>query len=131
LSRPHVSNDNPYSEAAFKTIKYCPVFPGNFTSIYDARVFMYAFMTYYNTEHRHSGIGYYTPDSVHDGTWESIRDDRQRVLDAAWAARPDRFHRGRPTASRLPAKAWINKPSSSIETTEANTPHDRLTVSNA
>jgi transposase InsO family protein len=132
FSRPHVSNDNPYSESAFKTIKYCPVFPGSFTSIYDARVFMNTFMPYYNTEHRHSGIGYYTPQSVHDGTWKIIRQERQRVLDAAYAARPDRFHRGRPWASELPAQAWINRPPARIETTAGtNTVHDRLTVSKA
>ena len=95
LSRPHVSNDNPYSEAAFKTLKYCPAFPGSFTSIYDARVFLGLFFEYYNTEHRHSGIGLYTPDSVHDGTWKYVRDGRQVVLDAAYLAHPERFHRVR------------------------------------
>ena len=132
LSRPHVSNDNPYSEAAFKTLKYCPVFPEHFTSIYDARVFMNAFMTYYNTEHRHSGIGYYTPGSVHDGTWVDIRDKRQHVLDAAWQAHPERFRRGRPIAPTPPNAAWINRCPSTIETTpNTNTPHEPLTVSKA
>ena len=78
LSRPHVSNDNPFSEALFKTVKYCPAFPDLFTSIYDARDFSGRFFRYYNTEHRHSGIGLYTPASVHDGTWEVVRRDRQR-----------------------------------------------------
>jgi putative transposase len=115
-SRPHTSNDNPYSEAAFKTLKYCPAFPENFTSIYDARKFGHEFFAYYNAEHRHSGIALYTPGSVHDGTWESIRDDRQIVLNAAFAAHPGRFKRGRPQAPQLPRRAWINRPPSTIET---------------
>jgi putative transposase len=115
LSRPHVSNDNPYSEAAFKTLKYCPAFPGNFTSIYDARVFLGLFFEYYNTEHRHSGIGLYTPGSVHDGTWKYVRDGRQAVLDAAYLAHPERFHRGPPRAPELPDKVWINQTPSKIE----------------
>lgn len=115
LSRPHVSNDNPYSEAAFKTLKYCPAFPGSFTSIYDARVFMGAFFSYYNTEHRHSGIGLYTPESVHDGTWKYVRDTRQLVLDKAYAEHPERFRKGPPRAPELPTRAWINKPPSKIE----------------
>lgn len=118
LSRPHTSNDNPYSEAGFKTLKYCPAFPESFTSIYDARVFGQVFFDYYNTEHRHSGIGLYTPASVHDGTWKTIRTGRQDVLDAAWTAHPERFHRGRPQAPELPTKVWINQPPATIETTQ-------------
>jgi len=117
-SRPKVSNDNPYSEAAFKTLKYCPAFPGNFTSIYEARDFARMFFTYYNTEHRHSGIGFYTPGSVHDGTWKYVRDGRQIVLNAAYAAHPERFHAGPPQAPELPSKVWINQPPSKIETKE-------------
>jgi putative transposase len=115
-SRPHVSNDNPYSEAAFKTLKYCPAFPDNFTSIYDSRIFGNAFFTYYNTEHRHSGIGLYTPSSVHDGTWIHVRDARQIVLDEAFTAHPERFRRGRPSAPELPTRTWINQPPAKIET---------------
>jgi putative transposase len=126
LSRPHVSNDNPYSEAAFKTLKYCPAFPGTFTSIYDARVFMGQFFTYYNAEHRHSGIGLYTPTSVHDGTWKYVRDTRQLVLDTAYAAHPERFRKGPPQAPELPFQAWINRPPSKIETTEDQ--HSTLTA---
>jgi putative transposase len=118
-SRPHTSNDNPYSEAAFKTLKYCPAFPENFTSIYDARAFANIFFDYYNTEHRHSGIGLYTPASVHDGTWKHARSRRQDVLDAAYAAHPERFHRGRPQAPELPSKVWINKPPSTIESAQS------------
>jgi putative transposase len=116
LSRPHTSNDNPYSEAGFKTLKYCPAFPELFTSIYDARVFGRVFFNYYNTEHRHSGIGLYTPSSVHDGTWKNIRTRRQTVLDTAWTAHPERFHHGRPQAPDLPSKVWINQPPATIET---------------
>jgi len=116
LSRPHVSNDNPYSEAAFKTLKYCPAFPGTFTSIYDARVFMNLFFAYYNTEHRHSGIGLYTPGSVHDGTWKDVRDARQLVLNTAHSEHPERFRRGLPQAPELPIRTWINQPQPKIET---------------
>ena len=117
MSRPHVSNDNPHIEASFKTLKYCPAFPGNFASIYEARIFLRRFFTYYNNEHRHSGIGLYTPQSVHDGTWRLVQQRRQIALDAAYAERPDRFHLGRPMAPGLPAQAWINRPASTIQTT--------------
>jgi transposase InsO family protein len=117
-SRPHVSNDNPYSEAAFKTLKYCPVFPGSFASLEEAREFCDAFFTYYNNEHRHSGIGFHTPASVHDGTAWAIQARRQQVLDNAFAARPDRFRGRRPAAPALPAEVWINKPRTTIETQE-------------
>ena len=96
-SRPHVSNDNPYSEAAFKTLKYCPSFPGSFGSIQDARTFCERFFAYYNHEHRHSGIGLHTPASVHYGTASEIRADRAATLDAAYNANPHRFHGRRPT----------------------------------
>jgi len=108
-SRPHVSNDNPYSEAAFKTLKYAPVFPDRFGSLPDARAFCDQFFTYYNHEHRHSGIGLHTPASVHHGTATQIRAQRAHTLDAAYDAHPDRF-RHRPTPPRLPTAAWINQP---------------------
>lgn len=110
-SRPHVSNDNPYSEAAFKTLKYAPVFPGAFGSLPDARAFCERFFNYYNHEHRHSGIGLHTPASVHHGTAGEVRALRQQTLDAAYAARPERFGRRRPAAPKLPDAAWINQPS--------------------
>ncbi len=109
-SRPRVSNDNPYSEAAFKTLKYCPAFPEQFGSLADARAFGQAFFGYYNHEHRHSGIGLHTPASVHHGTAHQIRALRQQTLDGAYAANPDRF-RHRPHPPKLPAAAWINPPS--------------------
>jgi len=110
-SRPHVSNDNPYSEAAFKTLKYAPVFPDNFGSLQDARAFCESFFAYYNHEHRHSGIALHTPASVHHGTAAQVRAQRQVTLDAAYAANPERFTRQRPEAPKLPAAAWINQPS--------------------
>jgi len=118
-SRPHVSNDNPYSEANFKTLKYCPAFPGSFATLGEARQFCGIFFTCYNNEHRHSGIGLHPPASVHDGTAQAIRARRQQVLDAACAARPDRFRGRHPVAPKLPGKAWINKPRTTIETKEA------------
>jgi len=118
-SRPHVSNDNPYSEAQFKTLKYCPAFPGSFETLGQARDFCDIFFAYYNNEHRHSGIGLHTPASVHDGTAWAIQARRQHVLDQAYAASPIRFQGKRPLAPRLPAKVWINQPRAAIETQEA------------
>jgi hypothetical protein len=109
-SRPHVSNDNPFSEAQFKTLKYCPAFPGRFGSLADARAFCETFFAYYNHEHRHSGIGLHTPASVHHGTASDVRAQRAATLDTAYAAHPDRFRR-RPVPPRLPTAAWINQPS--------------------
>ena len=109
-SRPHVSNDNPYSEAVNKTLKYCPAFPTRFGSIEDARAFCAAFFEYYNHEHRHSGIGLHTAASVHYGTAEEIRARRAETLDAAYAANPRRFCGRRPTPPKLPTVAWINNP---------------------
>lgn len=109
-SRPHVSNDNPYSETNFKTLKYCPAFPGRFGSIEDARAFCARFFDYYNHEHRHAGIGLHTPASVHYGTATEIRAQRAATLDAAYAANPARFGHRRPTPPKLPDAAWINDP---------------------
>ena len=110
-SRPHVSNDNPYSESQFKTLKYCPAFPGRFGSIEDARSFCSTFFEHYNHVHRHAGIGLHTPASVHYGTAREIREQRQVTLDAAYAANPSRFRHQRPTPPTLPTVAWINEPS--------------------
>ncbi|MBA2326314.1 MAG: IS3 family transposase [Actinobacteria bacterium] len=109
-SRPHVSNDNPYSEANFKTLKYCPPFPGRFGSIEDARAFCALFFDHYNHVHRHAGIGLHTPASVHYGTATEIRAQRARTLDAAYAANPARFRHRPPTPPKLPTVAWINQP---------------------
>ena len=110
-SRPHVSNDNPYSEANFKTLKYCPAFPGRFGSIEDARAFCNAFFDHYNHIHRHAGIGLHTPASVHHGTAGQIRAQRAVTLDAAYTANPARFGHRRPQPPKLPTVAWINEPS--------------------
>jgi putative transposase len=110
-SRPHTLNDNPFSEAQFKTLKYCPAFPSRFGSIADARAFCGAFFSHYNHEHRHSGVGYHTPASVHYGTATAVRDQRQATLDAAYTANPGRFRHRRPCPAELPTVAWINQPS--------------------
>ena len=110
-SRPHVSNDNPYSEAAFKTLKYAPAFPMNFRSLADARVFCEQFFTYYNHKHRHSGIALHTPASVHYGTATQVRQQRQRTLHAAYQRNPRRFLHRRPEPPQLPVAAWLNQPS--------------------
>jgi len=110
-SRPHVSNDNPYSEAQFKTLKYAPAFPGRFGSLPDARGFCDQFFAYYNHEHRHSGIGLHNSASVHHGTAPQIRAQRARTLDAAYTGNPARFRHRRPQPPRLPEAAWINQPS--------------------
>jgi putative transposase len=108
-SRPHQSNDNPFSEAQFKTLKYCPTFPKQFSSLAAARAFIDAFFGYYNDQHRHSGIGLHTPADVHYGRAEAVRARRQLVLDAVYTAHPDRFRRP-PTAPRIPQATWINRP---------------------
>ena len=113
-SRPHVSNDNPFSEAINKTLKYCPAFPARFGSIEDARLFCAEFFEHYNHHHRHSGIGLHTAASVHYGTATEIRARRAETLDAAYAANPCRFGNRRPSPPKLPTVAWINKPT--IET---------------
>jgi putative transposase len=109
-SRPHVSNDNPYSEAGFKTLKYCPPFPERFGSIQDTRAFARTFFDYYNHEHRHSGIGLLTPADVHYGRAEQVHAARQDTLDLAYAAHPERFVCRPPTPPALPQPAWINQP---------------------
>jgi putative transposase len=119
-SRPHVSNDNPYSEAGFKTLKYCPAFPERFGSIEDARSFCRAFFAYYNFEHRHSGIAYHTPVSVHRGTAEEVRQNRTTTLEQAFAANPTRFGYRRPSPPKLPTIAWINEPIIGTEENEQN-----------
>lgn len=109
-SRPHVSNDNPYSESQFKTLKYCPAFPDRFGCIQDARAFCESFFAYYCHEHRHSGIGYHTPASVHYGTATDVRAQRAETLEAAFTANPARFRYRKPEPPELPAIAWINDP---------------------
>lgn len=109
-SRPYISDDNPFSEAQFKTLKYRPDFPERFGSLADARVFCQAFFAWYNGEHRHSGIGLMTPAAVHDGRADTMRDARQQVLLSAYAAHPERFVRKPPQPPILPHAVWINPP---------------------
>jgi putative transposase len=109
-SRPHTSNDNPYSESQFKTLKHRPTFPDRFGCLEDAHAFCTRFFRWYNQEHRHSGIGFHTPAALHHGRAELVQAQRARVLDAAYAAHPERFVRTPPTPPQLPTAAWINKP---------------------
>jgi putative transposase len=109
-SRPHVPDDNPYSESQFKTLKHHPTFPDRFGCIQDARAFCQGFIGWYNHEHRHSGIGLLTPADVHLGRAEQITVARGAVLDAAYAAHPERFVGKPPQPPRLPEQVWINKP---------------------
>jgi putative transposase len=109
-SRPHVSNDNPYSESAFRTLKYRPAFPARFGSIEDARAFCRDFFSWYNTEHRHSGIGLLTPADVHHGRAAEVTAARAVTLARAYAAHPERFVRQPPQPPQLPTAVWINPP---------------------
>ena len=115
-SRPHVSNDNPFSEAQFKTLKTRPEFPNRFPSAEAARSFCQPFFTWYNTEHRHGGIGWLTPAMVHYGQVECVRTARQHVLAAAYVAHPERFVRRPPAPPVVPAAVWINPPTSGAAT---------------
>jgi putative transposase len=108
--RPHVSNDNPYSESQFKTLKYSPEFPERFGSLQDARSFLLDFFQWYNTMHHHSGLGLLTPFDVHHGQAEQRLTERKAVLRTAFAATPERFVQGVPTPPALPQAVWINKP---------------------
>jgi putative transposase len=109
-SRPHVSDDNPFSESQFKTLKYRPEFPDRFGSLQDARSFCQVFFPWYNTEHHHSGLGLMTPDMVHTRRAEHVRDLRQQTLDVAYATHPERFVRKPPQPPALPTAVWINPP---------------------
>ena len=109
-SRPHVSDDNPFSESQFKTMKYRPEFPARFGCLEDARVHCQAFFAWYNAQHHHSGIGYMTPASVHYGQATALRDARQVTLDAAFLKQPKRFKGRRPHPAALPTAVWINPP---------------------
>lgn len=109
-SRPHVSNDNPYSEAQFKTMKYRPEYPTRFNSIDAAREFCMAFVPWYNKEHYHSGIAMLTPEDMHYGRGPGIIEARARVLAAAHSIHPERFVNKQPVPTELPSAVWINPP---------------------
>jgi putative transposase len=114
-SRPHTSDDNPYSEAQFKTLKYRPDFPERFGSLEDARAFCQVFFTWYNTDHHHSGIGLMTPQVVHYGLAQEVFRARQEVLLAAYERHPERFVRKAPVPLALPQAAWINPPKPAMD----------------
>lgn len=114
-SRPHTSNDNPYSEAQFKTMKYRPEFPERFRSMEEARAFSRSFFRWYNEVHRHSGIGFMTPEAVHFGRVDALNEVRSETLAAAYAAHPERFVRRPPAPPKVPTAVWINKPESREE----------------
>ncbi len=109
-SRPYNSNDNPFSESHFKTLKYRPEFPDRFGCIQDARSFCQRFFSWYNTEHHHSGLGWLTPQVVHGGQSAAVLAARQNVLNQAFRATPERFVRKPPHPPRLLDKVWINPP---------------------
>jgi len=109
-SRPSVSNDNPFSESAFKTLKYRPGYPERFGSIEDARMFCREFFTWYNTQHRHSGIAMLTPENVHYHTHQNVLNARVLTLVNAYQLHPERFVKGVPRVHNVPTKVWINKP---------------------
>jgi len=108
--RPHVSNDNPFSESQFKTLKYHPEFPDRFGSLPDTRSFLLDFFVWYNTMHHHSALGWLTPYDVHHGLAATRRAAREVTLRQAFAATPERFVRGVPMPPPLPEAVWINKP---------------------
>jgi len=110
-NRPHVSNDNPYSESQFKTLKYCPEFPKRFGSIQDARQFCQGFFSWYNNEHRHTGIALLTPEQVHYGLVDEVQNTRTKVLQSAYKKYPKRFKGRIPKVPQLPEAVWINRPS--------------------
>ncbi len=119
-ARPHVSNDNPFSEAQFKTLTYRPAFPARFGALEDARAFCQVFFPWYNTDHHHSGLGLLTPHDVHHGLAQARLADRAAVLAAAHAAHPERFPRGVPRPAPLPTEVWINPPTSPRRTEESS-----------
>lgn len=109
-SRPHVSDDNPYSEAQFKTLKYRPDYPDRFGCLIDAHTWAQAFFAWYNQVHHHTNLGLLTPAVVHTGQAECVRQKRQQVLQMAYAAHPERFVKGAPVPAQLPVAVWINPP---------------------
>ena len=119
-SRPHTSNDNPFSEAHFKTLKYQPEFPERFGCIEDAKDFCRRFFAWYNQDHHHAGIGLMTPDQVHYGQADDIHAARQRTLDHAFSTNPERFVKKPPQPPAKPTAVWINPPQSDPELPSLN-----------
>lgn len=117
-SRPYTSNDNPFSESCFKTLKYQPQFPKRFGCIEDAKTFCRHFFNWYNRDHHHAGIGLMTPDQVHYGQADAVHAARQKTLDRAYTANPERFVRKLPNPPRKPTAVWINPPNQKSEINE-------------
>jgi putative transposase len=113
-SRPYTSNDNPFSEAHFKTLKYQPQFPKRFGCIQDAKTFCRAFFDWYNRDHHHLGIGLMTPDQVHYGQADTVHADRQKILDQAFRANANRFVNKPPRPPTKPTAVWINPPNQKL-----------------
>ena len=114
-NRPRTADDNPYSESQFKTVKSAPSYPGRFADPAQARTWCRSFSLWYNTRHRHSGLGLLTPESVHQGRAGVLQAERQLVLEEAYTRHPERFVQGPPQASRIPDEVWINPPPNTIE----------------
>lgn len=115
LNRPYVSNDNPFSESQFKTLKYQPEFPERFGCLEDARNFCTDFFEWYNNHHFHTGLALMPPGKVHYGLAEACNEQRTAVLKQAFAKTPERFINGEPKGLKLPDEAWINKPKTEEE----------------
>jgi putative transposase len=128
-SRPHVSDDNPYSESQFKTLKYRPEFPERFGSLEDARAHCRSFFHWYNHEHRHSGIALMTPHAVHYGIAETLQAQRAQTLQRAFAAQPLRFKGRTPQPPELPRAAWINPPKKEATTTDITNTCSLISIS--
>ncbi len=121
-ARPYTSNDNPYSEAHFKTLKYRPDYPDRFADYAAARAWVRTFVAWYNFDHLHSGIGFVTPAARHFGQDQQIFNQRQAVLDQAFAAHPERFVNGSPQPPLMPTAVWINKPAITDDTAKHDAP---------
>jgi len=121
-SRPHVSNDNPYSEAQFKTLKYQPDYPERFGCQQDARSWAKEFFDWYDYQHHHSALGLLTPADVHYGRAQAVIQQRQQVLQAAYQRNPERFVKGLPKPPQLPEAVWINPPKLAVKQEETLSP---------
>ena len=127
-SRPHVSDDNPHIESLFKTTKYQPEFPATFANIVEAREFCLAFFRWYNTQHRHSAIALLTPSDVHHGRATQRLEQRQRIMDAAYQAHPERFVHGKPNVPQIPNASYINRPKEPTDGDAVSSPGEEKSI---
>ena len=125
-SRPHISNDNPYSEAHFRTLKYRPDFPQQFGAIEDAKAFCRSFFEWYNHDHYHSGIALLTPASVHSGQADEVVNKRNEALQVAFEHNPQRFNNRQPVAQPVPHAAWINPPTTTHQEDDQKQENDTV-----